>query len=443
MGFLIGVLVAVGAFVLVLGILVLIHEFGHFAAAKYFKVRVEVFSIGFGKRLFGFKKGDTDYRIAALPLGGYVKMSGENPLEPATGDPGEFMSHPRWQRFVIALAGPAMNIVFAIALMTAIFMVHYEHPIWWNRPADVGWVMDGSAGDKAGIQPGDRIVRIDGVQNPTWQDVLLKGFINPGQPVSIAVQRNGQLISTTITPDKVGPQEVGNTGLVPSQPNEITTIQHEMPAYQAGLRLGDQILTVDGVPVNTTQSLLRQLQRSGDKPTQVIVLRNGQQMTFTVKPVLLEIEGDKKYRIGVLCEPVQIDKLPFGAALNRSLEENWKSSFLMVELLQKMVKRQISIKQLSGPVGIAGAAGEAAKEGMVPLLTLMALISLQLGIFNLLPIPIMDGGVILLLLIEGLMRRDINARIKERIYQAAFVFLVLFAVVVIYNDIAKLPGIGH
>ncbi|HTK70898.1 MAG TPA: RIP metalloprotease RseP [Croceibacterium sp.] len=443
MGFLIGVLVAVGAFVLVLGILVLIHEFGHFAAAKYFKVRVEVFSIGFGKRLFGFKRGDTDYRIAALPLGGYVKMSGENPLEPATGDPGEFMSHPRWQRFVIALAGPAMNIVFAIALMTAIFMVHYEHPIWWNRPADVGWVMDGSAGDKAGIQPGDRIVRIDGVQNPTWQDVLLKGFINPGQPVSIAVQRNGQLISTTITPDKVGPQEVGNTGLVPSQPNEITTIQHEMPAYQAGLRLGDQILTVDGVPVNTTQSLLRQLQRSGDKPTQIIVLRDGQQMNFTVKPVLLEIEGDKKYRIGVLCEPVQIDKLPFSAALNRSLEENWKSSFLMVELLQKMVKRQISIKQLSGPVGIAGAAGEAAKEGMVPLLTLMALISLQLGIFNLLPIPIMDGGVILLLLIEGLMRRDINARIKERIYQAAFVFLVLFAVVVIYNDIAKLPGIGH
>jgi len=197
------------------------------------------------------------------------------------------------------------------------------------------------------------------------------------------------------------------------------------------------------VPVNTTQSLLRQLQRSGDKPTQIIVLRDGQQMNFTVKPVLLEIEGDKKYRIGVLCEPVQIDKLPFSAALNRSLEENWKSSFLMVELLQKMVKRQISIKQLSGPVGIAGAAGEAAKEGMVPLLTLMALISLQLGIFNLLPIPIMDGGVILLLLIEGLMRRDINARIKERIYQAAFVFLVLFAVVVIYNDIAKLPGIGH
>src|SRR3984885_1706702 len=147
---------------IVLGFLILIHEFGHFAAAKYFGVRVEQFAIGFDNRLLGFRHGETDYRINILPLGGYVKMSGENPMDDRTGDPGEFLSHPRWQRFVIALAGPAMNIMLAIALLTAVYMVHYERPQFFDQPAVIGWVLDNSPAAKAGVEQGDRIVRIDG-----------------------------------------------------------------------------------------------------------------------------------------------------------------------------------------------------------------------------------------------------------------------------------------
>src|SRR5450631_1698786 len=187
-------LIAVVSMAVVLGIMILVHEFGHYAAAKLFGVRVETFSFGFGKRLVGFRKGDTDYRISALPLGGYVKMAGENPLEAHSGAPDEFMSHPRWQRFIIALAGPAMNIILAVVLLTGVFMVHYEHPVYLDQPAVVGWVLENSPAAKAGIEQGDRIVRIEGQQNPTWEDVMLKVMISTKQPVSVAIQRGNNVL---------------------------------------------------------------------------------------------------------------------------------------------------------------------------------------------------------------------------------------------------------
>src|SRR5438270_8374612 len=177
--------ITVVAFIFVLGVLVFVHEFGHYAVAKLFKVRVEVFSLGFGKRLIGFRRGDTDYRISLLPLGGYVRMAGENPMEARTGDPGEFLSHPRWQRFVIAIAGPAMNILLAIGLLTAVYMIRYEHPVFLAKPAVIGWVLDDSPAQKVGIQPGDRIAEIDGVKNPTWEQVLPKVVLSPNQPLNV------------------------------------------------------------------------------------------------------------------------------------------------------------------------------------------------------------------------------------------------------------------
>src|SRR6516225_9562679 len=194
-------LIAVASMAVVLGIMILVHELGHFAAAKFFGVRVDVFSIGFGKRLIGFRRGETDYRISALPLGGYVKMAGENPLEARSGAPDEFMSHPRWQRFVIAVAGPAMNILLAIALLTGVFMVRYEHPIYLDQPAVIGWVRENSPAAKSGVQQGDRIVRIEGVQNPTWEDVILKVVTSPKQPVDVAIQRDNQILEKKIQPD--------------------------------------------------------------------------------------------------------------------------------------------------------------------------------------------------------------------------------------------------
>ena len=436
-------LIAVASMAVVLGIMILVHEFGHYAAAKWFGVRVDVFSIGFGKRLAGFKRGDTDYRISALPLGGYVKMAGENPLESRSGAPDEFMSHPRWQRFVIAVAGPAMNILLAIALLTGVFMVHYEHPLYWDEPAVVGWVMDDSPAAKAGIEQGDRIIRVDGQENPTWEDVMLKVIISTKQPLSVAIQRGHDILEKQIQPEAEGSEEYGSVGCLPDEPVIVTQLESDLPAAKAGLQLGDEIISVNGTPVRSLYSVIHYLQKSGDKPLVVVASRQGQPINFNITPVY--DHGRKAYRLGFGSVPVHIDKLPFAKALDRSLEENKKFSLLMVDLVHKMVERKVSIKQLDGPIGIARASGEAAREpGWTPLLSLMAMISLNLGILNLLPIPILDGGIIMLLIVESIIRRDISLRIKERIYQTAFVFLVLFFVVVIYNDLMKaLPGLAQ
>src|SRR5437588_1461477 len=183
---------------LVLGFMILIHEFGHYAAAKLFKVRVEVFSIGFGTRLLGFRKGETDYRISAIPLGGYVKMSGENPMDERTGDPGEFLSHPRWHRFVIAIAGPAMNILLAVFLLTVVYMVHYEYPSYLNQAAVIDGVRADSPAAKAGLGAGDRIVKVDGIENPTWEQLQPRVWLSPNQPLTVTVQRGNQSFQKTI-----------------------------------------------------------------------------------------------------------------------------------------------------------------------------------------------------------------------------------------------------
>jgi regulator of sigma E protease len=437
--------IAVVSMAVVLGIMILVHEFGHYAAAKWFGVRVEVFSIGFGRRLAGFRRGGTDYRISALPIGGYVKMAGENPLESRSGAADEFMTHPRWQRFVIAIAGPAMNIILAVAILTGVFMVHYEHPLFLDQPAVVGWVLENSPAAKAGVEQGDRIVRIDGAQNPTWEDVMLKAMIGSKQPLDVAIQRGNQIVEKQIQPQPDGSEQYGTIGWLPDQPVIVTELEPDMPAAKAGLKLGDDIVAVNGTPMHSLFSVIHFLQRNGSKPVDVTTIRNGQQLNLQMIPVQTEDNGQKAYRLGFRSEPVHVDKLPFAQALNRSLEENKKYSLLIVDLVQKMVQRKVSIKQMEGPIGIARASGDAARQpGWTPLLSLMAMISLNLGIFNLLPIPILDGGIIMLLIIEAIMRRDISMRIKERIYQTAFVFLLLFFAVVIYNDLMKaLPGLAQ
>ena len=431
------------AVAVVLGFMILIHEFGHYAAAKLFKVRVEVFSIGFGKRLFGFRRGETDYRIAAIPLGGYVKMSGENPMDERSGDPGEFLSHPRWQRFVIALAGPTMNILLAIALLTGVYMVHYERAVYANKPAVVGWVLPDSPAAKAGIKEGDRIILIDGIEDPTWEQVEPRIALSPNQPLPVTILRAGKTFETTVTPEAMGIEQYGTLGCVPDQPNVITELESGMPAEKAGLKVGDVITAVNGQPVKAIPQMIRLLQQSKDQPVDITVQRGTQTQTFKMTPVAKPVEGTKesRYRVGIHSDPSVSERLPFPVAFRKSLQDNKRSSFLILELVQKMIQRKVSPRMVEGPIGIGGAVGRAVREeGWIPLLGITAAISLNLGIFNLLPIPILDGGVILLLIIESLMQKDISLRIKERLYQAAFVFLVLFAVMVIYNDIVKRLG---
>ena len=438
--------ISVAAVAVVLGFMILIHEFGHFAVAKLLGVRVEQFAIGFGKRLVGFRRGETDYRINILPLGGYVKMSGENPMDERTGDPAEFMSHSRWHRFLIAIAGPTMNIVLAIFLLTVVYMVHYEYPVYMDKAAVIDGVKADSAAAEAGIQPGDRIVKIDGIANPTWEQVHPRVMISPNQPVAVTIQRGDRVFETTIKPKAVTTSRVGSAGWYPALPVIIGQLEAGKPAAKAGLQEDDRIVAMDGKPLDSIDQMIERLQQTKDKPVDLTVLRSNQTLSFHLQPLLDKTEDPKeqRYRLGFMNkEETKVTTLPFAQAFALSLDQNKKYSLLLLELAKKLVQGKASLRMVSGPIGIAQEAGYAAQQkGWTPLMELTAGISLNLGIFNLLPIPILDGGVILFLLIEGLMRRDVSIRIKERVYQAAFVFLVLFAVMVIYNDLMKtLPGL--
>lgn len=428
-------LIKIPAVIFVLGVLVFIHELGHYAMAKLFNVRVEVFSLGFGKRLVGFRKGDTDYRISLLPIGGYVKMAGENPMEDRTGDPGEFMSHPRWQRFFIAIAGPAMNIILAFAVLTGVYMVHYERP----PDADIGWVLPGSPAAQAGIQPGDRIVKIQDVKNPNWEDVLERVAVNPNQPIDLLVRRGDQTFSAKLTPKVSGVDRTGDAGWEPPEAALVGEVDPQLPASRVGIQPGDSITALNGRAIHSIQELSNLVQEAKTTPVNVVVLRDGKELSFTMTPELADIgNGQKKYRIGIAPALRRtVEKLPFAQASALAYAECKRNSSLIFELVAKMFEGKNSIKQMSGPIGIMTISGEAAMRGWPTLLQFMALVSINLALFNLFPIPILDGGLMLMLLIESIMRRDIKQEIKERVYQAAFVFLMLFAALVIYNDVAK------
>jgi regulator of sigma E protease len=430
------------AFIFVLGILVFVHEFGHYAVAKLFKVRVEVFSLGFGKRLIGFRRGDTDYRISLLPLGGYVKMSGENPMEPRTGDPSEFMSHPRWQRFLIAIAGPVMNILLAFVVLAGLYKFHHEYAAFSKAPVDVVFIAPGSPAEKAGLHVGDRIIKVQNTDNPTWEQFLVRISINPDQPVPLKVLRGDQTVDLTVVPEASGKEREGEIGLGP--PEVVGTIEAGRPADKAHIQLGDALVAVNGKPIHSVDDLLGVLQETKDHPVQLTVLRDRKEILLSIPAQLLGSPGttEKRYRIGVGVEAVE--KLPFRVSVKTAYEECKSNSLLIFELLGKLLQNKNSIRQMSGPIGIFRYSGMAARAGIPTYLKFMALISLNLAIFNLLPIPILDGGLMLMLLVESVMRRDIKQEVKERVYQAAFVFLVLFAAVVIFNDVAKtLPGISH
>jgi len=440
-------LTSVVAVIGVLGFMILIHEFGHFAVAKLLGVRVEQFAIGFGKRLVGFRKGETDYRINAIPLGGYVKMSGENPMDQRTDDPREFMNHSRWDRFLIAIAGPAMNILLAVFLLTTVYMVHYEYPVYLDKPAVIDGVKPGSAAALAGLQSGDRIVKVDNIENPTWEQLEPRVWLSPNQPLTISVQRGNQVFEKTIVPKPVTSSEVGSAGWFAEGSVVVGRVEPQLPAAKAGIKEDDRIVALNGQPVRSLESVIDSLQQTKEQPVDLTVLRDGQTLHFRMSPVLSKTEDPKedRYRLGFSNKgDIKVTTLPFTKALRLSLDRNRQYSMMILELAKKLVQRKISLRAVSGPIGIAQEAGYAAQQkGWTPLMELTAGISLNLGIFNLLPIPILDGGVILFLAIEGLMRRDISMNIKERVYQAAFVFLVLFAVMVIYNDLMKtIPGLA-
>ena len=463
----IDVLTSIAAFLIVLGIIIVIHEGGHFMVAKLFKVRVETFSVGFGPRLWGIRYGETDYRISALPLGGYVKMSGENPGDDVTGDSNEFMSKPKWQRFLIASAGPLMNGVLAVGLLTGLYMYGVSE----SRPPEdtiVGTVEEGSPAQAADIRPGDRIVEFDGETEFDWRTIELEVLLSPDKPFAVRLEREGALVSTTLTPERQDPRGIGFVGMAAYQPGPIVTeFSGQNPAAEiGGLLVGDEIIAIGETDLRAAPDQIRQVLQevSGDVVT-LTVLREPDPVdpiSLSVgideqddsvpatdagdrRTVYLDIElgtdegGDRVLGIQYATSMVQIQLGPIDALI-ASLQWNRANVFQIFDILRRLITGQTSPRVLSGPIGIVNATGRSFEQGMPQLILFMAFISLNLGVINLLPIPILDGGVMLVLVIEGIIRQDLSLAMKERLAQVGLVFLLTLMIFVFYNDIVNISS---
>jgi len=425
------------AFGFALGIIIVVHEAGHLLVAKAFGVRVLTFSIGFGKRLWGFARGGTDYRVSAIPLGGYVRLFGENPDE-SSGDPGEFLGKPRWQRVLVYLAGPAMNVVLSVALFAVLFMVGVELPNLPAMPPLIGAVEAGSSAARAGLAKGDLVVKVNGERITNWQELSLALITSPDKPVALQVRRGERTFPAAVTPQRVPHYDVGDhAGLDPVLRPQIRKIEPGKPAALAGLRPGDEIRDVDGRPITETRDFLDAIEKRPGVAMTVEVVRDGRPLQVTVVPALVGGKG----RIGAYIGFYQ--RYPPGQALIESLRYNADIVAETFQVLGKIFRREMSAKgAFAGPIEIAAQSGAAARAGFKYLLNLMGFVSLSIAILNLMPIPILDGGQIFILLIEEVIRRDLSLRVKEVISQVGLVLILMLMVVVVYFDLMKhLPGL--
>jgi len=444
-----------------IGVMIMIHELGHFWAARYFDVKVEAFSFGFGPRLFGFRRGETDYRVSLILFGGYVKMAGEmegvnmegyaNMAAPPPGgaetpDPRSLFGKPRWQRLIIAFAGPFMNLVLAVGLLTGIYMVKYERVADEDMDPVIGHVMADSPAAKAGLQDGDRIVRLETNQKPTWKDVGLEEISSAYRPMHLSIDRAGKRFDVVVTPTLSESLGVGFAGWEERGDMQLDEVDPNLPAYKAGLRKGDLVVSLNGQPMHSNYRFYEVTKNSGGKPLDIVYIRNGQQHEVSVQPEYSRSDGQPRWMIGVRPLPkvkIITTRLAFPEALAESVRENEEGATLIVKVLQGMIERRMSTKTLTGPIGLGQLSGQAAKQGPSAYFSLMSMVSLNLAIFNLLPIPILDGGTILMLLIEMIMRRDLSLNVKELVFKVGFVFIMVLMAFVIFQDISKIvmpPG---
>jgi len=436
---------AVGAMILVVGVMVLVHEWGHFIVARLFGVRVDVFSIGFGPRLTGWRRGPTDYRISALPVGGYVKMAGDSPEEDRTGAPDEFLSKPRWQRAFVIVAGPAMNVISACVIF---FFIFYGYGVlqaaYLTKPPVLAGVLKESPAAKAGLQAGDRLVEVNHAATLTWEDVV-KAFEAGKQKdrADLVYERDGQRYTATSQADPARRETLRPAGLLgyPNDPVQLDTVVAGLPADRAGLKVDDRVLSVNGSPILSLDQFIETIQGSGGNVLNVVVERNGKTLTIPVQAVQDSLpDGRKTWRIGVQPAPVEFRyrRLALWEAVDLAGAQTYGLTGRIFGTVAQLISGRASIQEVEGPVGIMRYSGEAAKRGLYELAFLTAGISLNLAILNLLPIPILDGGHILLLLLEGIRRRDFSQVFRERFLQVGMVFLLLLFVIVMYNDIRKL-----
>lgn len=428
------------AFIFVLGVLVFFHESGHFLTAKWVGVRVKVFSLGFPPKLIGRTWGDTEYRIGMLPLGGYVKMAGDNPVE-STGDPQEFMSRSKWERLAILVAGPTANLILTLLILTVLFTIGVERPAGLDDPAVVSYVVADSPAEKAGIEPGDQIVQIGAEKVKTWSDVLDQIVVSANDTLAIGLERKGERITRELKVASRDEDGAGYAGFLPAVQPLVDGLTEGFPAEKAGIQVGDMITKVDGKPIYHFAQLIDAIEKHKGTPVKLEVVRGHGTLDFTLTPK----QDQGRWLIGIKfnASPMVMERYPnplraFGAAAS----ETTRFTRMTFVILGRLVTGRASVRQMSGPIGIAQASGETARRGPKDLFTFMAFLSLNLCILNLLPIPLLDGGHMAIIALEGLAGRDFSLQVKERILQVGFVVLLLLMMTVIYVDLSKIEVIS-
>jgi len=436
-------------FIFILGSAVVLHEFGHFIVAKLFKIRVETFSVGFGPRLFGKKWGHTDYRISAIPLGGYVKLGGDEsnaPLEGASAQdiPPEEMYNlrPRWQRIMVALAGPIMNIITAMAIP---FAGAFMDGVPATPSPVVYYVQQGGAADIAGLKPGDRIISFNGSENPSWDVINGEALLSPGHALPVVVNRNGQQVSLTVTPTTrtENGEAAGTLDFIPDYgglPVIVAQVNPGSPAEAAGLKENDRFITIGGEDVRSSAQVTEYVRSHDAQKIPLTVQRDGQTMQLNTDE--RRIEG----RLGfVVTERYPLHAATIVSATKYAYDQNLQILRLTGKALGQVFTGQRSVRNtLSGPIGIYQATEKSIERlGWDGVFGMLGFLSLNLGIFNLLPIPVLDGGAIFLMLIEGLLALiglSISTVVRDRIQQVGFVMVLLLMVFVLGNDFLKLIG---
>jgi regulator of sigma E protease len=436
MSAILGFFQTLGPFLFVLGVLIFVHELGHFLVARWYGVKVLAFSLGFGPKLIKFTRGDTEYCISAIPLGGYVKLAGETVEDKPSGDPTEFLSKSKWVRFQVYLAGPVMNIALALILTTVILLQGADEPLYRSSQPVIGTVAADSAGAGAGLRRGDRIVRVNDTTVDTWDAFDMAVGMKANREITLVVERDGSFIDVPVTPSAEGSFEIGSLGVGPLLRPQVRLVTPGSPAERAGLQRNDVFLAVNGEEGLTQPELIQRIRQSPDTPVIFTIERAGVVQELTITP---ELTGD----IGLIGAEIleaefrRIDP-GFVGAIQLSVEQNWESSKLIGTTLAGLFTRETPVNQLMGPVAIAQVSGVSAQLGWIALLSLMSMISLNLGILNLMPIPVLDGGHIAILAMEGIARRDFSVRVKERILFAGFALILMLMVTVIFNDVARL-----
>jgi len=429
------------AFIFILGALIFIHESGHYFVAKALGIKVEVFSLGFGPKLLRFQKGGTEYCISALPVGGYVKMLGENPDESLRGSPDEFQSRTKFERFLVLVMGASLNIVLAVVLTAGIYMHGVPEALYLMSAPVIGGLDPNAAAAEAGLQFKDEIVSINGEPTPTWRDLQLAVALNPHKTLDFVVRRNGEVVHVPVTVRATEREQIGIIGIGPYTQLVVGEVDKDGPADKAGLKPGDILAEVEGAPVFGLagyDAMLQKLTASIGTQVPLTVERAGARLDLQVTPVEKEAGGQKHGDIGVgITQPMGTRKYGPVEAVVEGVRHNWQQASVLFLTLKKLVTGQLSPRTLSGPIDIYRLTGESLRGGLIYYVSFMALVSLQLGIINLLPIPILDGGHIFILMVEGLIRRDLSMKIKERVMQFGFILLLLIMGSVLYMDVYK------